>query len=144
MERRFHLERLVRFEACRTRWIFGWADFKPQRREERREDKGKVMETYKSAIYKFCDCTYGGWMTLNELTHEIIGAAIEVHRELGPGKKEAAYEHALVYELGLRGLPHLVQKPLPVVYKGLKLDCGYRLDVLVQNLVVVEAKSLEE
>ena len=98
----------------------------------------------KRLIYNCCHGAYGARMTLNELTHEIIGAAIEVHRELGPGKKEAAYEHALVYELDLRGLPYLAQRPLPVVYKGLKLDCGYRLDVLVQNLVVVEAKSLEE
>jgi len=98
----------------------------------------------KSPIYNFYYGAYAGQVTPNELTHEIIGAAIEVHRELGPGKKEAAYEHALVHEFDLRGLGYLAQKPLPVVYKGLKLDCGYRLDVLVQNLVVVEAKSLEE
>lgn len=82
-------------------------------------------------------------MKPNGLTREIIGAAIEVHRELGPGKPEAAYEAALAHELGLRGLPHQTQRPVPVVYKGVKLECGYRLDVLVANVVVVEAKSVE-
>jgi GxxExxY protein len=80
---------------------------------------------------------------VNELTHKIIGAAIEVHRELGPGKPEAAYEAALAQELVLRGIPHQVQKPVAVVYKGIKLECGYRLDVLVDNTVVVEAKAVE-
>jgi len=79
----------------------------------------------------------------NELTHAIIGAAIEVHRELGPGKPEAAYERALARELTLRGLAIRVQKPVPVVYKGVKLECGFRLDVLVCNTVVVEVKSAE-
>jgi GxxExxY protein len=82
-------------------------------------------------------------MKPNELTREIIGAAIEVHRELGPGKPEAAYEGALTHELSLRRIPHQAQKPVPVVYKGVKLDCGYRLDALVDNTVVVEAKSVE-
>jgi GxxExxY protein len=78
----------------------------------------------------------------NELTHAIIGAAIEVHRALGPGKPEAAYEQALARELTLRGLAIRVQKPVPVVYKGVKLECGFRLDVLVFNTVVVEVKSV--
>ena len=82
-------------------------------------------------------------MKPNEITREIIGAAIEVHRELGPAKAEAAYERALSYELGLRGLVHRVQVPVPVVYKGVKLECGYRLDLLVVNRVVVEIKSVE-
>lgn len=82
-------------------------------------------------------------MKPNEITHEIIGAAIEVHRELGPGKAEAAYEHALAHELGLRGLACRVQVPVPVIYKGVKLECGYRLDLLVVNGVVVEIKSVE-
>ncbi len=82
-------------------------------------------------------------MKPNELTGAIIGAAIEVHRELGPGKPESAYEAALAHEFALRGLPHQTQKPVPVVYKGIKLDCGYRLDALVDNRVVVEAKAVE-
>jgi GxxExxY protein len=81
-------------------------------------------------------------MNHNELSYAIIGAAIEVHKELGPGKPEAAYERALCHELELRGISARPQKPLPVVYKGVKLDCGYRLDVLVENVVVVEVKSV--
>jgi GxxExxY protein len=82
-------------------------------------------------------------MEPNELTRLIIGAAIEVHCELGPGKPEAAYESALARELALRGLVHRTQKAVPVVYKGVKLDCGYRLDVLVAGTVVVEVKAVE-
>jgi GxxExxY protein len=82
-------------------------------------------------------------MKPNELTREIIGAAIEVHREFGPGKLESAYEAALARELTIRRIPHQAQKPLPVIYKGMKLDCGYRLDALVANTVVVEAKSVD-
>jgi len=82
-------------------------------------------------------------MWYNDLTGKIIGGAIEVHRQLGPGKPEAAYERALAHELGLHGLTVRVQKPLPVVYKGVKLECGYRLDLLVDNTVVVEVKSVE-
>jgi GxxExxY protein len=82
-------------------------------------------------------------MTDNELTHEIIGAAIEVHRVLGPGLLESAYEECLVRELTLRGLCFERQKPLPVVYKDVKLECGYRVDLLVEGRVVVELKSAE-
>lgn len=82
-------------------------------------------------------------MDLNAITRLIIGAAIEVHRELGPGKPEAAYERALSCELELRGIEFQAQKPLPVIYKGVRLECGYRLDLLVRDLVVVEVKAVE-
>ena len=82
-------------------------------------------------------------MTDNEITHEIIGAAIEVHRLLGPGLLESAYEECLCHELSLRGLPFERQKPIPVVYKEAKLECGYRMDLLVANRIVVELKSIE-
>lgn len=82
-------------------------------------------------------------MTDNELTHEIIGAAIEVHRLLGPGLLESAYEECLSHELALRAIPFERQKPVPVVYKEKKLDCGYRMDLLVANRIVVELKSVE-
>jgi GxxExxY protein len=82
-------------------------------------------------------------MRPNVITREIIGAAIEVHRALGPGKPEPAYEAALARELGLRGISNCVQKPVPVVYKGVRLDCGYRLDLLTEDAVVVEIKSVE-
>ena len=79
-----------------------------------------------------------------ELTETIIGAAIDVHRELGPGLLESAYEECLCHELHIRGLAFARQVDLPVRYKGLSLDCGYRLDVVVENRVVVELKSTEQ
>ncbi len=82
-------------------------------------------------------------MTDNQLTHEIIGAAIEVHRVLGPGLLESAYEECLARELTLRNIKFERQKPLPVVYKEVKLDCGYRLDFLVEGRVVLELKTVE-
>lgn len=82
-------------------------------------------------------------MSINNLTHQIIGAAIEVHRHLGPGLLESAYETCLCHELTLRQIPFERQHPLPVVYKGIKLDAGYRLDLLVANQVVVELKAVE-
>lgn len=81
-------------------------------------------------------------MELNKTTEQIIGAAIEVHKVLGPGLLESAYEECLCRELGLRGIQFERQRPLPVEYKGVKLDCGYRLDFLVENAVVVEIKSV--
>ena len=80
---------------------------------------------------------------INLLTREIISAAIEVHRELGPGLLESAYEACLVHELTDRGVSLERQKPLPVVYHGVTLDCGYRIDLLVENSVIVELKSVE-
>ena len=80
----------------------------------------------------------------NQITEQIIGAAIEVHRELGPGLLESAYEECLCHELSLRGLRFCRQVELPVVYKGIKLDCGYRLDLVVEDLIVVELKAVEK
>jgi GxxExxY protein len=77
------------------------------------------------------------------LSHEIIGAAIEVHRHLGPGLLESSYETCLARELALRGLSFERQRDLPVEYKGVKLDAGYRLDFLVEGCVVVEIKAVE-
>ena len=82
-------------------------------------------------------------MQINDLTQKVIGAAIEVHRALGPGLLESAYEECLCHEMGLRSLHFERQKPLPVVFKDVKLDCGYRLDLLVSNTVVVEIKAIE-
>jgi GxxExxY protein len=78
-----------------------------------------------------------------ELTHLIIGAAIEIHRTLGPGLLESVYEECLAKEFSLRGIPYERQKPIPLIYKDLKLECGYRLDFLVSRRVVVELKSIE-
>ena len=80
---------------------------------------------------------------LNALTEQIISAAIAIHHELGPGMLESAYEACLAYELITRGVSVERQKSLPVVYRGQTLDCGYRLDLLVERAVVVEVKSVE-
>ncbi|MGH9904538.1 MAG: GxxExxY protein [Pyrinomonadaceae bacterium] len=80
---------------------------------------------------------------LNQLTHEIIGAAIEVHRTLGPGLLESSYRECLCRELTLRGLSLGREKGLPLEYKGIKLECGYRIDILVADRIVVEVKSVE-
>ncbi len=80
---------------------------------------------------------------LDSITRQIIGAAIEVHRCLGPGLLESAYEACLAYELRQIGLKVEQQKPLPITYKDVKLDCGYRLDLVVEDSVVVEVKAVE-
>lgn len=81
---------------------------------------------------------------INELTEIIIGAAIEVHRHLGPGLLESTYEECLCQEFTLCNIPFERQKPLPVEYKGIKLDCGYRLDIIVENSVIIEIKSINQ
>ncbi len=82
-------------------------------------------------------------MTMNELTYAIIGAAMKVHRVLGPGLLESAYEACLAYELEKLGLRVERQKPVPVIYEEVKLDCGFRVDLLVEGHVVVECKAKE-
>jgi len=79
-----------------------------------------------------------------QLTNEIIAAAIEVHRELGPGLLESAYQACLCYELALRGIEFQTELPLPVNYKAVHLDCGYRIDLLVAGKIAVELKSVEK
>src|SRR5262245_56276047 len=81
---------------------------------------------------------------INALTELIIAAAIEVHRALGPGLLESAYEMCLCHELTLRGIPFKRQVELPVVYKGIKLDCGYRVDVLVADVIPLEIKTVDK
>ncbi len=79
-----------------------------------------------------------------ELTHDIVGAAIEVHRALGPGLLESAYEECLSYELRIRGLGYKRQVDLPLTYKGIRLECGDRLDVVVEDKVLLELKCVEK
>ena len=83
-------------------------------------------------------------MDINKLTGEIIGASIEVHKALGPGLLESAYEECLCHEFKLRSLPFERQKELPIEYKGVKLDCGYRLDIVVRKKIILELKSCNE
>src|SRR2546425_2572091 len=77
---------------------------------------------------------------LNRISEQVIGAAIDVHRIIGPGLLESAYEACLVFELRERGFKVEQQKPLPVVYKNVKLDCGYRPDLVIEGRVIVESK----
>lgn len=81
---------------------------------------------------EFCECS-----------KRVIGCAIEVHRMLGPGLLESAYQQCLAHELKLNDINFQLEEPLPVVYKGIRLDCGYRIDLLVENELVVELKSVE-
>jgi len=80
---------------------------------------------------------------LNDITKTIIGAAIEVHKALGPGLLESAYEACLVYELSAKKIKVERQKGLPLTYRNVKLDCGYRIDLLVEDQVIVEIKAVE-
>jgi len=82
-------------------------------------------------------------MDLNQLSSKVIGAAIEVHKHLGPGLLESAYEECLCHELGLRGILYERQKELPIQYKNRKLDCGYRLDMVVEGAIILELKACE-
>ncbi len=83
-------------------------------------------------------------MTENDITEIIIGCAIKVHKNLGPGLLESAYQECLFYELKKTGLKIEKEKPLPLIYEEVKLDCGYRIDLLVENKVIVEIKSVDE
>ena len=81
---------------------------------------------------------------INKLSSKVIGAAIEVHKALGPGLLESAYEECMAHELGLRGLSFERQKPLSILYKGKRMDCGYRLDLVVENAIITELKSCNQ
>lgn len=82
-------------------------------------------------------------MNENELANKVIGIAIEVHKALGPGLLESAYQECLFYKLQQAGLKAEKEKPMPLVFEGVKLDCGYRIDILVEDSVVFELKSVE-
>lgn len=81
---------------------------------------------------------------LNELSHRVIGLCLEIHRELGPGLLESAYEEALAYELTQAGLKYERQRDMPLLHKGVKLDCGYRLDFVVEDKLILELKAVVE
>jgi GxxExxY protein len=78
----------------------------------------------------------------DELSNKIIGCALEVHKTLGPGLLESTYEFCLARELELAGIAYKLQAPIPIEYKGVKLDCGYRIDMIVDNKLIVEMKSV--
>jgi GxxExxY protein len=83
-------------------------------------------------------------MKFDELSSKVIGCAIEVHKQLGPGLLESSYERCLSYELLCAGIQHKTQKELPVDYKGMKLECGYRVDLFVDDGLIVELKAVEK
>lgn len=82
-------------------------------------------------------------MEFDDLSNQVIGKAIEVHRVLGPGLLETTYEQCLAHELGQAGIGFKLQHPLPVHYKGIRLDCGYRVDVMVEDQLILELKSVD-
>jgi GxxExxY protein len=96
----------------------------------------EIIEAQRSALEE--------QMNVNELTEKVIGACIEVHRNTGPGLLESAYEQCLCRELSLRDIPFQFQVPLPVNYKGTLLDCGYRIDLLIDNQLPIELKSVDK
>ena len=82
-------------------------------------------------------------MNFDSLSHRVIGCAMEVHRVLGPGLLESSYERCFAHELALARIAYHLQWPLPIEYKGIRLDCGYRVDVLVEDTLIVELKAVE-
>jgi GxxExxY protein len=83
-------------------------------------------------------------MEFDELSYRVIGCALEVHKTLGPGLLESTYEHCLAHELALSSIPFQRQVPMPVAYKGSLLDCGYRIDLLVEDTLIIELKSTDK
>jgi len=83
-------------------------------------------------------------MEFDQISNQVIGCALEVHRVLGPGLLESTYEQCLAHELSLAGISFKLQLPLPVKYKGIKLDCGYRIDLFVNDELIVELKSVDQ
>jgi GxxExxY protein len=83
-------------------------------------------------------------MTEKELTEKIIGSAIDVHKALGPGLLESAYKECLFYELSKGDLRVEKEKPLPLIYKEIKMECGYRIDLLIEDKIVIEVKAVEQ
>jgi GxxExxY protein len=83
-------------------------------------------------------------MEFDELSNRVIGCALEVHREMGPGLLESTYEQCLAHELKLNDISFKLQQPQPVDYKGIRLDCGYRTDLLIEDSLIIELKSVEQ
>jgi GxxExxY protein len=116
----------------------------PQSRKGRREENFSLAVERPAREKYFSPLGDRNKVDINTLSSKIIGAAIEVHKALGPGLLESAYEECLCYELSLQGLSIERQKPLPVKYKGKKLNCCYKLDTVVENAIILELKSCEK
>jgi len=85
-----------------------------------------------------------GGYKVNDLTEIIIGSAIEVHKNLGPGLLESAYQQAMAYEFADKGIKFLIEKPIPVKYKGRNIDCAFRADMVVEDAVIIELKAVDK
>jgi GxxExxY protein len=83
-------------------------------------------------------------ISIDNLSHSVIGCAIEVHKALGPGLLESTYQNCLSHELSLQGIQHSCEVPLSVNYRGMEIECGYRVDILVENKLILELKSIKE
>ncbi len=98
---------------------------------------------YLNLIVDLVQIVIGNYRNENELSNKIIGKAIEIHRGLGPGLLESVYKECLFYELMKSGIYSVREKSIPLIYKGIVLDCGYRIDILAEEKVVIEIKSIE-
>jgi GxxExxY protein len=108
-------------------------NFHHEEHEEHEEKRKKATKERK-----------GSTMQFDTLSNRVIGCAIEVHRELGPGLLESTYRACLSHELTLQGIPHRIEAPVKVIYKGLEVECGYRIDILVDESLVLELKSVSD
>jgi len=107
-------------------------------------EKSRRARSYSVFIYMLMITVISLGMKFEKISHQVIGAAIEVHKELGPGLLESSYQKCLEHELHLRGVPYKAQHRLPVIYKGLVLEVGYQMDILAAEELVVELKSVEQ
>jgi GxxExxY protein len=105
--------------------------------QEHEEHEGKTGK------YRHIETGKQQAMQFDRLSNRVIGCAIEVHRALGPGLLESTYEHCLAHELESKGIPFKVRWPLPVEYKSTRLDCGYRVDMLIEDSLILELKAVE-
>ena len=97
----------------------------------------------KFIVDKGLGCSVETTIDINGLTEKVIGCIIEVHKHLGPGLLESTYEQCLAHELTINSIRFELQKSMPVMYKGIKLDCGYRIDMIIENDLIIELKSVE-
>lgn len=117
--------------------------FSPQRSLRPQRDNYKKTKTILCVLCDLCG-KEGVMKKINDITEKIIGAAMAVHRELGSGLLESAYEACLAYEIAKSGLSVERQKELPVKYRNVKLDCGYRIDLLIEDKVIIEIKAIDK
>ncbi len=112
--------------------------------EDHEEHEGRKCQTLNKLIIKGKELEMINTDKFSELSNKVIGCAIEVHKALGPGLLESTYQQCLCHEFSLNRIDFELEKPLPVNYKGCRLGCGYRMDILVENEILIELKSVEK